>query len=180
VTIGSKKIALGELQKAHGAACAAADILDGKLQNILNYSSIVVTIPAAVMASVLLDRVGIIFWTILAIVLILYLFNFFVIICNLSPGSYAFPISGKKGVIEDRYYNSTEELAVEQAILDHLETIPMIQNNNENKIRAVRASLILMGVIVFLLLIAIPLGLLHPTPTLSCFFHLSNCIVIKP
>ena len=178
--IDSKKIVLTELQKAHDGLYAAIDILDGKLQNIMNYSSVVVAIPSAVMASALLDRVGIWFWILLAVVLVMYLINFFVIICNFNPGSYPFPVSGNKDVIKDRYYNSTEERAVEQAIIDHLETIKTLQNKNERKIKAVRTSLVIMGIIVFLLLVSIPLGLFYPTPTLSCFLHLANCTGVKP
>lgn len=168
--IESKRIALNELQKAHDALYTAGDALDAKLQNIMNYSSIVVTIPSVIIASVLLNNIGIYFWDILGIILLIYLVNVIFIVIAISPSPYVFPISSKKEEIEYRYYSYNEEQALRQVITDHIKTINELNKKIHRKALTVRWSLVLMAIMVTLLLISLPIGLHFSTPTLIQFF----------
>ncbi|MFH1446221.1 MAG: hypothetical protein ABIG43_02275, partial [Chloroflexota bacterium] len=89
----SKKIVLEELRKVFDKAYNASDTLDSKLQNVLNYSSIIVSVPLAIIASALFNNLGIIFWLIMAFVLLLYVINFILIEIGLKPRNYFAPIS---------------------------------------------------------------------------------------
>jgi hypothetical protein len=93
MSLSSKKIALDSLRNAFDKVYGATDTLDGKLQNVLNYSSIIISIVPAVLTSILFDKVGIIFWMILLVILILYVINFLIILNGLSPRAFSLPIS---------------------------------------------------------------------------------------
>src|SRR6266852_6193153 len=116
----SKRVALESLRYAYEKTYEASNILDGKLQNILGFSSIMVSIASAVMGSTLLNNVGISFWFLLALVLLLYVFTFLLILSGLRPRHFYLPVSENLETIKKQYYNSTEDRALEQAIVDHI------------------------------------------------------------
>jgi hypothetical protein len=173
----SKYIALEELRRAFERSWAASDILDGKLQNILNFSSIIIAVASTISGSALLDKVGISFWCLLLVATILYLIVFYVIMRGLKPHSYLSPISEDPKEIEEKYYNWPKDRAIRQAIHDYLKFTKDLATINSPKVKAVVLSSYLMGAIVVLLLIAIPVGLTWSTPTLHCFLHLASCAI---
>lgn len=173
---GNKRIALEEVRLAFERHWSASDILDGKLQNILNFSSVIVAIGTTVMGSTLLEKVGIAFWLILILVLVMYSWMLYIILKGLSPRSYAMPISEDEREVSDLYYQWPEDRAIRQSIHDYLEFTKLLVESNSPKVNAIKIASVLMGIIVILLLVSIPIGILFSTPTLPCFFHLSSCI----
>jgi len=79
-TIESKRIVLEELRNAFEKSYLASDTLDGKLQNVLNFSSVIVSIASTVIAAILLGKVGIFFWLLLAIVMVVYIISLLIIL----------------------------------------------------------------------------------------------------
>lgn len=176
MTLNSKKIALESLRLAFDKVYEATNLFDAKLQNLLNYSSIIISIALTIMASSLYDKVGIIFWVIVSVVLIIYIINFIVIIKGLSPAEFLLPISGEIGDIKKQYYDTSENFALRQAILDHTIFIEKIQEASLVKERAIKISHWLIGIITILIIISIPLGLIYSEPNLLCFFNIKSCI----
>jgi ABC-type transport system involved in multi-copper enzyme maturation permease subunit len=176
MTTESKKVALESLKYAFEKTYLASDVLDGKLLNILTYLSIIVSIGSTVLASTLIDRVGLVFWILLSVVLLLFLFTFAVIIYGIKPRSFSLPVSTNFETIKKQYYDATEEQAIEQAIVDHVYYRNLIADkNNTPKTRALNLSFFLLGATVVLLLIAVPLGLMFPSPTLVEFLKTLKC-----
>ena len=170
--IKSKRIALDVLRYAFDKTYSASDILDGKLQNILNYSSVIVSISSMITASTLIDKVGIYFWLVLLIVLLLYITTFFVIRNGLKPRKFSLPISQNLDTIKSQYYLSTEDRAIEQSIVDHIHYTKLIEKeNNLPKKRAINIASWLITIIVTLLMLDVPIGLAIPHPTLSEFLQ---------
>lgn len=168
--VNSKKIVLEELRKVFDKVYEAGDLLDSKLQNILNYSSIVVSVPIAIIASTFVDKLGIIFWALMVVVILIYIADFIVIEIGLKPKEYFAPVSQNIDIIKKNYYSVTEEWAVEQAIIDNLHCSKEIKKSNELKSNMLTAATILMGIIVFIIFISIPIGLRFSTPTLIDVF----------
>lgn len=175
MTKNSKKIALESLRLAFDKVYDATNLCDEKLQNLLNYSSIIISIALTVMASSLYDKVGIVFWGVVAIVLTLYIINFIVILRGLSPSEFSLPISSNLDEIKRQYYDTSENFALMQAILDHSIFIKEIQKKSTVKEKAIKISHWLIGLITFLLIVSIPLGLIYSEPNILCFFNTKGC-----
>jgi hypothetical protein len=157
----NKRIVLAELQRAFDKKYAASDILDGKLQNTLNFTSIIVSIVSAIEASSFVNKVGNIFWFVLGIVIILYiLVVWLVLVRGLNPTSYDQPISNNWDELEERYFLASEEDNLDLVISQHLCSIECAGKENIRKAQIICWSSALMILIVILLFIAIPLGLL--------------------
>jgi len=166
-SIASKHIILETLRYAYDKTLAASDVLDGKLQSILSFSSVMVSIASAVLASTLLDHVGILFWIILVTVLILYIVTFLIIYNGLKPRSFYLPVSENIETIEKLFYKASENDALNQSIVDYTHFRKLIENvNNFHKTLAVNRASKLMAAMVCLLILAAPIGLLFPAPTL--------------
>ena len=58
----NKRIVAEEIRRTFDKEYSDNDILIGKLQNILNFSSVTVSIVAAILASAFQGKVGISFW----------------------------------------------------------------------------------------------------------------------
>lgn len=166
-SIASKYIVLESLRYAYEKTFATSAVLDGKLQNILSYSSVMVSVASTVMASTLLGQVGVAFWIILVSVLILYIITFLIINKGLKPRSFYLPVSENIETIEKLFYKASEDDALNQSIVDFTHFRKLIENeNNYYKTLAVNQASKLMASMVCLLIIAIPAGLLFPAPTL--------------
>jgi hypothetical protein len=157
-TIESKRIVLEELRDAFEKSYLASDTLDGKLQNVLNFSSVIVTIASTVLAALLVGKVGILFWVLLVIVMIVYFFTLVTIMDGLRVYTYSFPISMKMDTLQEKYFESTEDRALEQDILDHLYYIEEANKKNLQKGKTLDTSIKLLVLIVFLLFFSVPLG----------------------
>jgi ATP-dependent Zn protease len=176
ITTNSKRVALESLQSAFERVYAASDTLDGKLQNVLNYSSIMISIAGTVFASNLIDKVGVIFWFMLIISLILYFLTLREVLRGLKPVHFPFPISENLETIKSQYYESAEDDAIEQAVVDHLHYMKHTMNNiNTPKSKSLVFSSRVMAIMAVFLVLAVPLGLLLPVPNFPCFFHLPSC-----
>lgn len=159
-TVESKRIALEELRYAFEKSYLASDTLDGKLQNVLNFSSVIVSIASTVLTALLVGKVGILFWVLLVIVMIVYFFTIVIIMDGLRVYTYSFPISINLDTLKEKYFGSTEDRALEQDILDHLYYIEEANKKNLQKGKTLNTSIKLLVLIVFLLFFSVPLGLL--------------------
>jgi hypothetical protein len=158
--ITGKQIALEELRRGFEKHFAASDALDNKLQNILAFSSAIVSVVFTIEVSVFQSKVGFVFWIPLGIALILYFISFKMIMKGLAPGSYEIPISKDWDELRDKVFNVTEENALAQIISQYLDSMDKIEVHNKRKASVIlQTSDILMWIVV-LLLTAIPLGLL--------------------
>src|SRR5690349_12911674 len=151
----SKRLVLEELRRLFDANYAASDVLDNKLQNILNFSSAIVSLATTIILALGQNTLGILFWMLLIAVLILYIYMFKLISDGMKPAVYAFPISHNLATLEAKYFTSTEERALDQDIIDHLHYIDKAIENNIPKAKAIRTSMNIMFWIVILLLAAV-------------------------
>lgn len=167
----NKEIVLEELRRTFDKIYAAGDALDAKLNNLLNFSSLIVSFAATIQISTLESKVGITFWALLGIVLLLYLVHFFCIKNGLHPRLYPFPMSGDRDTIIEKYFKPSEGQTLNQVIGNYLGAIEVVKTFNDQKARAIVVANYLLVAIVIALLLAVPLGLLCPTPTICDVLH---------
>ena len=74
--------------------------------------------------------------------------------------TYSFPISMHMETLKEKYFDSTEDRALEQDILDHLYYIDEANKKNLRKGKTLNTSIWLLALIVFLLFLSVPIGLL--------------------
>jgi len=74
--IEPKRIVLDELRRAFSGVYSASDVLDGKLQNILNYSSVVASGISIIITIASKNAVGLLYWVFLFISIALYCIMF--------------------------------------------------------------------------------------------------------
>jgi hypothetical protein len=177
-----RSMVLESLRSAFEKSYASGDVLDSKLQNLLNFCSVIVSIVASVEASAFQSKVGVIFWILFLVTLILYFITFSVVIQALNPTIYLFPISNNWEELSRRYFHSDEKELLELMISEYLDSMKKTREANVPKVKAVKRASLLMTTIVMLLLIAVPIGLIFPSPTLAeSFQQITNFIVrIKP
>jgi len=162
----SKTIVLEELRSAFDKIYAASDALDAKLNNLLNFSSLIVSFASTIQIASLADKVGIIFWVLVFIVVVLYLANFYVTMNGLNPREYKFNVRGDDETIKKKYFTATAEQMTRQAIFNCLDSIKIAKEINAYKVRAVTRSYRLVALIVVIFVLAVPAGFLFPAPTL--------------
>ncbi len=170
------KNVLEELRRAFSNKLIASDMLDAKLQNILDYSSIIFVVVSAITASVLLDRLGILYWFGLLIVLGLYIFTVLKIKEGQMPATFQNPISIDYNDLQDVCVNVTEEKSLDNLIIAHIHSIKKTGEILAKKDAVIQVSSNIMVCMVILLFVSIFLGLVFPNPTLSCFLHLASCV----
>ena len=166
------KMVLEELRSAFDKVYIAGDALDTKLSNLLTFSSLIVSFAATVQISTLQEKVGVVFWALLGIVFLLYLANFYLVTSGLKPREYIFAIRFDRDTIEQKYLTLGETQMMNQVISNYLDSLCKAVTANDLKVSAIKHGNRLLFAIVVLLLIAIPLGLLYPKPTLFEFFHI--------
>ncbi len=174
--IENKKLVLEELRRAFDSTYAAGDALDAKLYSLLNFSSLAVAFATALQISTLSNQVGVIFWEVLVCVLVLYIINFIVIGIGLRPLAYHFGVSGQRRKIIDDYFKPSTNAVINQVIGNYIESIDEAKTNNERKSICIYISAALLFFMVIALVSAFPLGLLHPTPTLSQFLPIPTTL----
>ncbi len=160
----SKLLVLDELRRAFDKVYAAGDALDTKLQNLLSFSSLVVSIAASAQVSILQLspqlKIGPFFGFSLCAVITLYLVMYYIISKALSPREYALPIATNKDEIREHYYKKQNEEALNQLISNHLHFIDRAARANAPKAKTLTSGYFLLAVIVVWLILAVPLGLL--------------------
>lgn len=171
----SKNLVLEELQKAYDKKFGVGDVLDGKLQSMLNYLSVVVAIVPTIAGSTLIDKVGLGFWIIMGLVLILYWVSFRRTLKGLGLSDYPQPISNDWDELEKKCFSSSSEQTLTIIISSYLDALDYAGKQNIKKATAILHVSTLTSWIVFLLIISIPVGLFYPSPTLSCLLHLASC-----
>jgi hypothetical protein len=180
--IESKRLVLEELHRAFDKQYAASDILDGKLASILNFSSVIVSIVSVIEASSFADKVGFVFWFILATTLCIYVATvWYVFSRGLKPSVYQQPISGDWDELSNQYLSAKEEKVLDLIISEHVTVLEEAEEKNIRKEKVIDRAYQLMVLMVILLLIAVPIGLIFSTSTLSYFLHLASCTIgVKP
>lgn len=160
--IKNKQLILEELRRVLDKKSSASDVLDGKLQNIFNFISIVVSVAPTLqlMVEPKLDLPGIFLVLLLMLVLILYIRAFRVIVSTVSPVEYRQPISRDWDELSKRYFHETEEDVIKLMISEYLTSSKDADEKNQQKMLAIRKVSILMYWIVVLLLLAVPINLL--------------------
>jgi hypothetical protein len=151
----SKRIVLEELRRLFDANYSASDILDGKLQNLLSFSSAIVGLAAPIIFTIPKDQRGILFLFPLTIVVGLYVFLFYVVVEGSKPAAYSFPISMNMETLRNKYLVKSESIALEQDILDHLHYIEQAVQMNKSKARAVQIATEVMFLIVIFLVLTV-------------------------
>jgi hypothetical protein len=175
IEMSSKHLVLEELQRTFDKKYLASDILDGKLQTMLNFLSVIVAVVPAIAGSTLFDKIGFLFWIPIILVLVLYWNSFRKIMYGLRPSEYYQPISNNWDELDKRYFNLSEDETLNLIISEHLTASERAEKQNIRKEKAVLEVSNLMGWIVVLLLLSVPIGLI-PSPTLPCLLHLSSCV----
>jgi len=167
-SIEKKQLVLEELRNAYERKYSASDTLDTKLQNSLNFLSIVVSLAPTLELMIIpnLDKMGIWFVFLLLVVLVLYLISFQVIIKNINPVYYKQPISKDWSELKERYFLSKKEVAIELTISQYLYSLEDMEKKLNKKMNAIEKVSKLMAVIVVLLLLAVPVNMFFPAPTL--------------
>ena len=168
----NKRIVVEEMRRSFDKEYSDNDVLIGKLQNTLNFSSIIVSIVAVIEASAFQGKVGIIFWIMMGISLLLYIALVGIILQGLNPGGYRIPITKNWDVLEDTYFHGTEEQTLDLIISEHITSMEYIKNQNVKKAELIRRSSILTTIIIVILVFAVPVGLLLTNSVLSEIFFI--------
>lgn len=165
--IENKKLALEELQRAFDKTISAMDILDNKLQNVLNYSSIILTIFTAITTSALLDKVGCFYWIGLSIISVLYIVNYFYIKSGLEVATYHNPISGEGSELKKKVIDVKGDASIDILIEAYIFCIYDSSGINSKKGNVFSVSSNLMSLSVILMMVTVILGLTFPDLKLS-------------
>src|SRR6185503_5388958 len=110
-TIKNKQIVLEELRSAYEKIFSAGDVLDGKLWNMFNFLTIVVTVAPGLelMLKPDIKQIGLSFLVLLIVMFLLYYRAFDKIIRSVAPADYRLPISVSKKELTEKYLLSPEE-----------------------------------------------------------------------
>lgn len=159
--IKNKKVVLEELRLALDKTISAGHTLNDKIQNILSFSSIIVSVVAAIEASVFQNKVGLGFWAMVVIALSLYLVSVWLIFRRgLHPIEYRTPISIDWDELANRYFHVEEEAVFDLTINEYLCSLDDISKSNTKKAKIVRSTSLLMIWMIIFLLLAIPVGII--------------------
>lgn len=165
--ITNQQIVLGELQRAYDKTIEANDFLDDKLQNVLDYSSMIFAIVSTITVATILDKVGVFFWLGLFISLILYMVTYFKIKKGQTPIPFCHPISKDESELNKRFINVEEEAMLDLMISAHIFSLYEVGEINIKKDEVFRIASNLMFCIVIMLFLTILFGLIFPTLTFS-------------
>lgn len=160
--ISNKNMVLTELQRAFDKKFSATEVLDSKLQNILTFLSVIVSVVPAIEAGAFQSRIGVTFWVIMCLVMVLYVLTIDTIIKGISPRTYQMPISNNWDELQARYFHEPEEGVLDLLISEHLTSLQIVGEENGKKANCLEKSSTFMIFIVILLLIAVPLGIFFP------------------
>lgn len=171
--IEKKQLVLEELRSVYERMFSASDALDAKLQNILNFLSVVVSIAPTLELMIIPDlrKTGLCFVILLLTVLVLYLISFQKVKSSINPVYYKQPISKDWDEIKERYFLSKKDEVIDLTISQYLYSLSDMDKKLNKKIKAIESVSKLMAGIVLLLLVAIPVDMFFPAPTLSDLFH---------
>lgn len=165
--IFNQQVVIEELRRAFDKKIKASDVLDSKLRNVFNSSSIVFVIVSAIITSTLLNQLSILYWIGLSIVFILYLITVFKIKEGQKPYTFHNPISNDINELNQKFINTKREKTLDILIRSYLYFMYEAGVINNEKEIALRASSNLMFLIIILLFISILLGLIFPALKLS-------------
>lgn len=158
-TLADKRIVLDELRKSLDRMYGAYDTLDGKLQQLLGLTSLIVAISGTLQLSVLRQIGGALFWASLIIALVLYVWIFRIAFMALRPRIKQGTITKNWDVLNELYFGEPESDILIRLISDHIESIEELEKINREKSRAVRQLMVLISVLVAIILLAMPISL---------------------
>lgn len=165
--IENRKHVLGELQRAFDKKVSASDILDSKLQNILNYSSIIVAVFASIITSALLGKIGFFYWFGLIVVVALYIWAYICIKQGTAATTFYSPISNTEQELNEKFIDVRETSALDTSIKAYIYGMYVTNEINTRKAKMLERASNLMFWIVILLSASILFGLLFPQLTYS-------------
>ena len=154
-----KRIVLDELRRLLDRLYEASNTLDGKLQQLLGLTSLIVAISGTIQLSVLRQVGGWLFWASLIIALVLYVWIFRVAFMALRPRIKEFPITRNWEVLEELYFGESESDILIRLTSDYLIAADELRKINSEKSDAVRRLMVLIFVLVAIILIAMPVSL---------------------
>jgi hypothetical protein len=154
----NKTLVLTELQRSFDKKMTASDILDGKLQNILTFLSVIVSVVPAIEATAFQTKFNISFWLIMCLVLVCYILAIDAIIKGMGPRTYHMPISNSWDELSQLYFHASGDGVLDLLISEHLTSMKIAGVENDKKAACLQKSSTLMIIIVLLLIIALPLS----------------------
>ncbi|MCB2179607.1 hypothetical protein KQH54_00635 [bacterium] len=154
-----KRAVLAELQRNFDKSYNSIDILDGKLQNVLGFSSLVISLLGFINIENLQKNLVCWFPLWFTIMGLLYFGILFSIFRALRPRDYANPISKDWTELDKRYFNEEEGIVLDRLNSDYLKFIEDINIIAKEKAKALNYSLFLFSFIVILIFLSIPLSL---------------------
>lgn len=163
--IEAKRLVLDELRKAFNGIYSASDTLDTKLQNILNYSSVIVSGLSIVLTIASRYAVVCWYWIFLSLSILLYCIMFVRVRFKIAPIEIKFPI-GRDGVtLNEKYFDKRfdENRVLDQAIHDYLVYIDKASENNKRKAREIETSSWILFTIIISMLLSVFLGIVIPS-----------------
>jgi hypothetical protein len=154
----NKGIVLSEMQRGFDKLWSVSDALDSKLQNMLNFLSVIVSIAASIEIASFKDG-GVFFWLSMISALILYLIAFGIILSGLAPYKSKLPITKSWEVAFERYLRPSEPEVLDLLIVENMRAMDEAETSNVRRANAVDKSSNLTKFIVLLIIIAAPLDL---------------------
>src|SRR5690349_1088449 len=121
----NKQIVIDELRNVYARKYSASDVLDGKLQNMFNFLSIVVSVAPTleIMITPSPGKINIIFFLMLIAVLALYYWAYVLISATVMPMYYKQQITSNWDTLIEKYFNATKEEVFNRVINDYCSSL---------------------------------------------------------
>ena len=155
----AKRLVLKELQNTLSAQLSSAGDLDGKLKQLLNSASLILSIVTTLQITTGIGHIGWLYLIGLSVALSLYVYLIVVIMRGLKPVDYYAPIPRSWDEIAERYFDQDESAALSVLISTYLDSIDKNNSIITNKSQTVKTAATLLVIIVVTLLIMGIVGL---------------------
>jgi len=146
-----EELALEEMRRSFSEYKKAADVLDQKVNTLLNTASLVIGLFGLLNIRLLENGQPAYYWVGFIVVVLLYLSMIALCTNALQPAEYMNPIKADWDVVHDNILILSPKEAVLKMISGYIEYIPHNKRVNEIKAKKVRISTWLFGIIVVLL-----------------------------
>jgi hypothetical protein len=153
------RIVLDELRRNLDKSYEASAALDTKLQQLLGFTSLIVTISGMLQLSAMRQIGGWLFVVVLIIALVLYALIFFATFKALKPVTRDWVITGDWSALHELYFNSGETKVLERLSFDYLEAIKQNDAVNMKKAESVQCVMVMIFLLVIVILCAMPISL---------------------
>lgn len=156
--LSNKRLVLEELRRVFDKAYATTDVLDQKLQTLLQATGIAIALVGAIQVPKLIGQGSWAFISLFGLALLLFIVMVILLLRAFQANDFHMPISGKWEALRTMYFEQDEESALNQLISDHLDRIQQCVRVSVQKDQYLQAATILFGAIVVALLIMLALG----------------------